>query len=63
MTTPVRQFQGLGNSLRHKARGNRQKLIVPDGPHHIVQREVRGMDVFCSAAEMLMRVDAGKFNK
>jgi hypothetical protein len=39
-------------SSRHEARGNRQKLIVPDVPdfpHHVVQRGVRRMDVFFSA--------------
>ncbi len=44
--TPVRQFQVFGNSLRYEERGNRQKLIVPvvpDFPHHVVQRGVGRM--------------------
>ena len=63
MTTPRQTVPGFWDSLRHEARGNRQKLIVLDCPHHVVQRGVRRMDVFCSPAEMLKRVDAGKFNK
>jgi hypothetical protein len=43
---PVRPFQLFGNSLRHKARGNRQKVIVPDFSASRRERGVRRMDVF-----------------
>jgi hypothetical protein len=42
-------FKTINTGIRHEARGNRQKLIVPDAPHHVVQRGVCRMDVFFSA--------------
>jgi hypothetical protein len=54
-------FKSINTGIRHEARGNRQKLIVPDVPHHVQRGRAGWMDIFLSAEDRQEYLDTGQF--